>query len=136
MGHALWIHHAMHWIFVGAGEFDPARVGWILATIGALAAGIGIWRAGFALGRSAERITTAFEIFVQRHLANQEVLIEMGKSVAGAVPMLARIQTGQQELAQSLLHFTDSMNKKIEMTDTSLAGMWEMLEERRKRSAN
>ena len=112
------------------------ELGWILAGMGALAAGIGIFRAGFAVGHTASRFTDTFERFVDRHLESQDELLKIGKTVAEGIPLLANIQTGQQEVQKSLLHFTKSMNQKIEMTDTSLAGMWEMVEERRKRSAS
>jgi len=88
---------------------------YILAGFGALAGGIGIFRGGFALGRSAERMTSAFEDAMGKHLDGQERMIALAEQ---AVPMLRGIQEGQEQI-----------HKELKANDTSMRALWQELRE-------
>jgi hypothetical protein len=87
-----------------------AEFGWILAGFGALAAGIGVFRAGFALGRAVGRVTDTFESAVGKHLEGQEKIIGLAEQ---AIPLLAKIQAGQ-----------DDIHKELRASDTSVRALW------------
>ena len=95
------------------------ELGWILAGFGALAAGLGIFRAGFALGKSAGEITRTFQEFAMHHNQTQEQLISLAQEAVTVLPLIATIQEGQEQMRITMR----AMNRKLNRLTGADEGM-------------
>jgi hypothetical protein len=89
-------------VFWAGAAPEPLEIGWLLAGLGALAGGIGIFRAGFSLGRTAGRFSDAFENLAVRHLDGQDRLIQIGEKLVPAATALMSVQETQEQIRISI----------------------------------
>jgi len=94
-------------------DIAPLSLAGVLVGIGALAAGIGIFRAGFALGHSFGRVVQTVENAVGSHLEAQQKQVALMEKVADCAPTLIHLVEGQSEIL-----------KAQRSTDTSLRALW------------
>jgi hypothetical protein len=90
------MHPLAFWLEAGT------EAGWLLAGFGALAAGLGIFRAGFSLGRAAGRFSETFESLVEKHLASQDRLIEIGEQLVPTAHALIDLRDSQDQIRLSI----------------------------------
>lgn len=99
------------WLWQAGSAAEPIEIGWLLAGLGALAAGGGILKIGWSLGRASNRVTTAFESYVQGTLIRHEEMMGVARE---GVALARGIQQDQKEL-----------HTEVRALRSGLGGIWD-----------